>query len=248
MPSGGALTINVKNCKLDAHSSAMNLHAKAGRYVEISVMDSGTGIPPAVIDKIFEPFFTTKELSKGTGLGLSTVMTIVKSHGGTINVYSEIGKGTTFRVYLPAMELSTEARIVQEAETDLHRGHGETVLVIDDEASILTITAQTLEAFGYNALTAADGAQAVALYVENKKIISLVLTDMTMPVMDGLSTIRALMRINPYVKIVAASGLNANGDAARFAELGVRHFLVKPYTAETLLTVLKQVLSADAVS
>jgi PAS domain S-box-containing protein len=244
MPDGGTLTINVKNCELGDHHF-MNLHAKPGRYIQISVSDSGTGIPPGAIDKIFEPFFTTKEVSKGTGLGLSTVMTIIKSHGGVINVYSELGKGATFKVYLPAIEPSTDAKSAHETEVDLPRGHGETVLIIDDEVSILTITGQTLTAFGYNVLTAVDGAEAVALYAENKKLISLVLTDMTMPVMDGISTIRALMRINPNVKVLAASGLSANGDSVKFAELGVSHFLVKPYTAEKLLKTLRQMLTEE---
>jgi signal transduction histidine kinase len=110
MPNGGNLTIGVENCVLDEQYAAMNIQAKPGRYVNISVTDSGTGMPPGILDKIFEPFFTTKELNKGTGLGLSTVMAIVKSHEGIINVYSEPGKGTTFKVYLPAMELSSEAR------------------------------------------------------------------------------------------------------------------------------------------
>ena len=110
MPSGGTLTIDVENCVLDEQYAAMNIEAKAGRYVAVSVTDSGTGIPRALLDKIFEPFFTTKELNKGTGLGLSTVMAIVKSHDGFVNVYSELGKGTTFKVYLPAMEVRSEAR------------------------------------------------------------------------------------------------------------------------------------------
>jgi len=110
MPNGGSLSVNVENCVLDEHYAAMNLQAKAGRYVQISVADTGTGIPPTLLEKIFEPFFTTKPINKGTGLGLSTVMAIVKSHGGLINVYSEPNKGTTFKVYLPAMEISSEAR------------------------------------------------------------------------------------------------------------------------------------------
>ena len=129
---------------------------------------------------------------------------------GFVNVYSEPGKGTTFKVYLPAMETSSEARKEQPEEASLPRGNGETVLVVDDEASILTITSQTLQAFGYRVLTATDGADAVAIYAQHKNEIAVVLTDMMMPIMDGPATIHALMRINPAVKIIAASGLNAN--------------------------------------
>ena len=107
MPNGGSISIGVENCVLDEQYVAMNIPTKAGRYVQISVTDSGTGIPPAVLDKIFEPFFTTKELNKGTGLGLSTVMAIVKSHGGNVNVYSELSNGTTFKIYLPAMQAAS---------------------------------------------------------------------------------------------------------------------------------------------
>ena len=235
MPNGGTLTIGVENWVIDEQYAAMHLEAKPGRYVKISVTDSGMGIPPGLLDKIFEPFFTTKELNKGTGLGLSTVMAIVKSHGGIINVYSEPGKGTTFAVYLPAMELSPDALKKQSQLLALPRGNGQTVLVIDDEVSILIITSQTLEAFGYRALTATDGADALAIYLEHKHEIAVVLTDMMMPVMDGPSTIKALMRINPKVKIVAASGLKANDDVAKASAEGVKHFLMKPYTARTLL-------------
>ena len=198
----------------------MNTQAKAGRYVNISVTDTGTGMPPGIVDKIFEPFFTTKELNKGTGLGLSTVMAIVKSHEGIINVYSEPGKGTTFNVYLPAMEMSSEARKEQSEEASLPRGNGETVLVVDDEASILIITSQTLQAFGYRVLTATDGAEAVAIYAQHRHEIAVVLTDMMMPIMDGPATIRALTQINPAIKIIAASGLNANGEVAKASGAG----------------------------
>ena len=248
MPSGGVLTVGVTNCVLDEHYSAMNLHAKAGRYVQISVADSGTGMPKGIIDKIFEPFFTTKGIDKGTGLGLSTVMAIVKSHQGVINVYSEPAKGTTFKVYLPAAELSADAQRKYELEADLPRGNNETILVVDDEASILAITGQTLSAFGYNVLTATDGAEAVAVYALKKQEIAVVLTDMTMPIMDGPATIRALLRLNPRVKIIAASGLTANGGVAKTAEMGVIEFLVKPYTAETMLNALKKVLAEPSKS
>jgi PAS domain S-box-containing protein len=242
MLNGGTLSVAVENCVLDEQYAAMNIQAKAGRYVIIRVTDSGTGMPAELLDKIFEPFFTTKELNKGTGLGLSTVMAIVKSHEGIINVYSEPAKGTTFQVYLPAMETSLEAQKGQTEKAMLPRGNGETILVVDDEASILTITSQTLQAFGYRVLTATDGAEAVAVYARNMNEIAAVLTDMMMPVMDGPATIHALMRISPAVKIIAASGLNANGGVAKIAGLGVKHFLTKPYTAGTLLKTMRTLL------
>ena len=242
MPNGGDLTIGVENCALDKQYAAMNLQGKPGNYVNISVTDSGTGMKPEVLDKIFEPFFTTKPIDKGTGLGLSTAMAIVKSHDGLINAYSELGKGTTFKIYLPAIHLSAEARQEHAQETSLPRGNGETVLVIDDEASILTITSQTLQAFGYGVLTAADGAEALAIYAQRKDEIAVVLTDMMMPILDGLGTIRALLRINPQIKIVAASGLNAKSGVAEATGGSVKHVLTKPYTAGTLLKTVRAVL------
>jgi PAS domain S-box-containing protein len=242
MPSGGSLTVGVENSVLDQQYAVMNIDARAGNYIIISVTDSGTGIPRDHLDKIFEPFFTTKEVNKGTGLGLSAVMAIAKSHGGFVNVYSELGKGTTFKVYLPAIESSSEARTQPSGKVSLPRGNGETVLVVDDEASILIITSQTLQAFGYQVVTATDGADAVAIYVQHKNEIAVVLTDMMMPVMDGGATIQALKRINPAVKIIAASGLAANGGAVKTPNGGIKHFLTKPYTAETLLTTLRKIL------
>jgi PAS domain S-box-containing protein len=242
MPNGGNLAVSVQNCVLDEQYAVMHSHAKPGRYVKIKVSDSGMGIPPKLIDKIFEPFFTTKELSKGTGLGLSTVMAIVKSHGGVINVYSEQGKGTGFTVYLPAMELSTEALKEQSALASMPRGNGETILVVDDEASILTITGQTLEAYGYRVLTATDGADALSIYLQNRDEIRVVLTDMMMPVMDGAALIHALMRINPVVRIIAASGLNAQGEVEEATAGGLKHFLIKPYTAGVMLQTIRAIL------
>jgi PAS domain S-box-containing protein len=242
LPNGGNLTIAAENCVLDEQYVAMNLQSKAGRFVLISVTDTGTGIPPAVLDKIFEPFFTTKDLNKGTGLGLSTVMAIVKSHDGIINVYSEPGKGTTFKVYLPALETASEAQGKQTQSVDLPRGNGETVLIIDDEASVLAITGKTLQAFGYRVLTAANGAIAIAIYARQMSEINVVLTDMMMPIMDGPATIHALMQINPQVKIIAASGLNTNDSVLKVAGIGLKHFLTKPYTAGTLLKTLRTIL------
>jgi two-component system cell cycle sensor histidine kinase/response regulator CckA len=243
MPDGGNLSINAENCVLDEQYAAMNLQAKAGRYVRIAITDSGTGMAPDVVERIFEPFFTTKEVSKGTGLGLSTVMAIVKSHQGIINVYSEPGRGTTFKVYLPATVAPGLAQPEIVEEQNLPRGNGETILLVDDEASILNITCQTLQNFGYRVLTSTDGADAIGVYVQNAAEIAIVLTDMTMPIMTGQTMIRALSRINPLVKVIATSGLLANDDEAPMTG-SVKHFLLKPYTAATLLQSVRAVLDA----
>ncbi len=242
MPSGGSLTVSVENCVLDQQYAAMNIDAKPGNYIIVGVTDSGTGIPKEHLEKIFEPFFTTKELNKGTGLGLSAVMAIVKSHGGFINVYSELGKGSTFKIYLPASETASAAGKALPEKVSLPRGNGETVLVVDDESSILSVTSQTLQAFGYRVVTATDGADALAHYVQHRDEIDVVLTDIMMPVMDGAATIQALMRINPAVKVIAASGLSANSVTIKAPIGGVKHFLTKPYTAETLLATLRTIL------
>jgi CheY-like chemotaxis protein len=140
------------------------------------------------------------------------------------------------------MDTSSEALKKQTQPISPPRGNGETILVVDDEASIITITSQTLQAFGYQVLTATDGAHALAVYAKHEKEIAAVLTDMMMPVMDGPATIHALMRMNPAIKIIAASGLNANGSATKASGAGVKHFLTKPYTAETLLKAMRTML------
>jgi PAS domain S-box-containing protein len=241
MPDGGSLLIGAENHVLDEQYARMDDQAKPGRYVRITVTDSGTGIPQEIIHRIFEPFFTTKGLNKGTGLGLSTVMAIVKSHEGIANVYSEPGKGTTFKVYLPAADASSDSQLSQTRQITMPRGHGETVLVVDDETSILAITSQTLEHFGYRVLNAHDGAEAVAIYAEKRHEIAVVLTDMMMPIMGGTSLVSVLLRINPAIKIVTSSGLHSNGGNSS-SKAGIKHFLTKPYTAETLIKTIGAVL------
>jgi CheY-like chemotaxis protein len=229
---------------LDAEYAGMNREVQPGQYILIRVSDSGTGIPKAIRDRIFDPFFTTKEVGKGTGLGLSTVQAVVKSHGGQINVYSEEGHGTEFRIYLPAYAGEGESSRVDEP-AQLQRGHGEIILVVDDEEAVREITQQTLEAFGYRVLVAEDGAAALAIYRQHRAVIAVVLTDMMMPVMDGLATIRALRKINPQVKIIAASGLAASSMVTKAVNAGVMHFLPKPYTAEVMLRVLAEILETS---
>jgi len=239
MPGGGRLTIKAENVFIDENYARMNLESKPGAFVMITIADSGIGISPHVINRIFEPFFTTKEHGKGTGLGLSTALGIVKGHGGFINVYSEPGRGTQFKIYLPAAE--TPFTVQADTSTALPPGRGELILVVDDEIAIREITKGTLEAYGYRALTAADGTEAVALYAQHKDEIKVVLTDLMMPYMDGPVTIRALQKLNPKIKIIASSGLAESGRAIE----GVKMFLPKPYTAERLLKALTDVIGAN---
>ena len=241
MPDGGSISIAADNTVLDENYARMHLEAKSGRFVTISVADTGPGMSPEIQSRIFEPFFTTKDMTKGTGLGLSTAMTIVKSHGGFINVYSELHKGSQFTVYLPAID-KQGADDASAVRLDLPLGHGELILVVDDEESIREITRGTLETFGYKVLTASDGTEALALYADKKNEIDVVLTDMVMPFMDGPATIRALQRMNPNVRIIAASGLGAGQRGGEGALEGVAVFLNKPYTAEKLLKTLADVL------
>jgi two-component system cell cycle sensor histidine kinase/response regulator CckA len=242
MPDGGTLDLSVQNIVLDDTYASMNVDARPGPYVMVQVKDSGTGIPREIMERIFDPFFTTKEVGKGTGLGLSTTQTIVKSHGGFINVYSEPGKGTKFKIYLPSNTSTAVAADAVSRTTGLPRGDGEVVLVVDDEEAIRKVVRNTLERFGYVVMLASHGAEAVALYAQHRERIALVLTDMAMPIMDGPSTIIAIRAINADAKIVGSSGLTANGDVAKAVGAGIKHFVAKPYTAEALLSTLAKSL------
>jgi PAS domain S-box-containing protein len=246
MPDGGTLTIAAESLVVDAHYAGLSLHseAKPGSYILIRVKDSGTGMPREVLEKAFDPFFTTKEIGKGTGLGLSTSLAIIKSHGGFIHVYSEPGKGTEFKIYLPAQTENSPA-VAAERDAEMPHGHGELILVVDDEAAVREITQRTLESYGYRALLAAEGTEAVAIYGQQRAEIAVVLTDMMMPLMDGPTAIQILRRMNPAVRIIGASGLSDEDHVAHATSLGVKHFLPKPYTAETLLVTLRQVLAGN---
>ncbi|HQU82451.1 MAG TPA: PAS domain S-box protein [Pyrinomonadaceae bacterium] len=238
MPISGTLTLKAENVSIDTNYAQMHPDSRPGKFVLISVGDTGCGIAPKNTDRIFEPFFTTKELEKGTGLGLSTVLGIIKNHQGFINFYSELGRGTRFDVYLPAVETIEQKITSDKREAELPHGSGELVLIVDDEEAIRKITRWTLEKHGYRVLTAANGEEALNLYAENNGEIAVVLTDMMMPVMDGGSTVRALLEINPQQKIIAASGLlEIHGTQTDKLE-GVSLYLSKPFTAEKLLQAL----------
>jgi CheY-like chemotaxis protein len=223
----------------------MILGAHPGRYVVLTVADTGTGIPMEIQEKVFEPFFTTKEKGKGTGFGLSLVYAIVKSHNSFIKLYSEIGKGTEIKIFLPATQ-QYEKKIVSVIEDAPSMGNGETILVVDDELSVLQISKEILEARRYKVLTAADGAEATALFASVEKgSIDLVITDMFMPLMDGSSTIRALRKLAPFLKIILSSGLLTNVNSAGVAGLDIQGYLTKPYTADQLASMVNKVLKKE---
>jgi CheY-like chemotaxis protein len=233
MPQGGVLSLSATMEVLSDADLGVDPAARPGPYVVVRVTDTGTGIPPRLLDRIFEPFYTSKPTGKGTGLGLSTAQAIVKSHGGFIRIDTEFGNGSTFAVYLPQLSTAPATTSPQAAAAaPARRGAGELVLVVDDEEPLLRMTSLVLESFGYRALLAGSGAEALALFARHGKKIKLVITDMTMPVMDGASVIRRIREMDPDARIIAASGLGAQAAAG---VAGVMQFLPKPLTADTLL-------------
>ncbi|MBK8256172.1 MAG: PAS domain S-box protein [Polyangiaceae bacterium] len=241
MVHGGTLRVKLSNTTLDEVYTGMNFESKPGPYVALEVDDTGVGMPPEVLDRIFEPFFTTKPVGRGTGLGLSAVHSIARSHGGFVHVSSEVAKGTHFSVYLPAEGTSVAAN-PDAGPPSIPRGRGEVVLIVDDEEAVRTAATRALERYGYRTLTAANGAEAVSVYAQHRSDVAVVLTDMTMPVMDGSATIAALKVMDPSVKIIASSGLDAHGNVAKAAASGTVDFVAKPYTAETLITAIRKAL------
>lgn len=241
MSHGGSLVVTVSRQSIADAVGQISL-LTPGDYACISVEDAGAGMPADVLDKVFEPFFTTKDHGKGTGLGLASSMAIARSHGGTITAYSEVGTGSRFILYLPL----AGARFTPEPSGPDHghipAGAGELVLVVDDEASIRRMVRLTLEAHGYRTAEASNGREAIEVFAQHADDVRLVLTDMMMPVMDGAATAAYFSEHHPDVAVVAASGLNANGGVARASHSGVRHFVAKPFTTETLLRTLHEAL------
>lgn len=241
MPAGGTLKIAAENAELDNYELQLQAERRSGPHIVVSVTDTGCGMSQDTMMKIFEPFFTTKGVGKGTGLGLSTVNGIVKGHGGFVNVYSEPGVGSTFRLYFPAVTQGAGNR-KPESAAPLPNGKGETILLVDDEPAIRQIAKGTLETYGYRVLTAGDGQEAEEVYRRNQKEIVLVITDMMMPVRDGRETIRVLKGINPELKIVVTSGLVSTEKEDDGWHRQTQAFIAKPFTAEKLLRTLKDVL------
>jgi PAS domain S-box-containing protein len=234
MPGGGTLTLRAWNAPGSEGGGA----GGTTPHVVIEVSDTGTGIPPGIVDRIFDPFFTTKPMGEGTGLGLSTTAAIVKSHDGFIDLETEAGRGTAFRVFLPAHATAVPAEAGLEAA--LPEGRGQLILLVDDEAAILNIARETLEVYGYSVVTASSGEAAVGIFRERRKDIRLAVTDMSMPGLSGAATIQALRAIDPALRIVATSGRPLD-DAE---PLTIQGFLPKPYSARTLLETVQATMAA----
>lgn len=241
MPNGGTLTLEGENMELDTAQANTVPEAKSGRYVVLRVEDTGTGIPPEIFERIFEPFFTTKGPEKGTGLGLSTVIGIVKSHGGFVRVYSTPEQGSTFAVHLPACGSGGgDTAMLTKVETTF-RGRGETILVVDDEASVRNVLRAVLTKLNFKVLTASDGTAALVQVTEQQTELRAVITDLHMPHMDGLAFVRVLKSRSPQAGIILISGRLDEREANEFKELGVNTVLEKPFTQEKLVAALKAV-------
>jgi PAS domain S-box-containing protein len=245
MPDGGKLTLAVANTTVDKALAAKSLGGKPGPHVCLRVTDTGTGIPPEIAERIFEPFFTTKGLGKGTGLGLSTVRGIARSHGGFVRLDSEVGQGTTFELYLPALP-SALALAPPGSEPPWPHGAGERVLLVDDEAAVREVARQALKEFGYQVTICAAGADAVRVFQDSHRDIDLVVTDMMMPEMDGPALVSALRAIDPRVRILGITGVSDAAAMSRLRTLTFSAPLAKPFTIGELLTAVHEAMRTAA--
>ena len=242
MPEGGVLAVDVRNTVIDAAYARMSrAGATPGPYVAFAVIDTGEGIPPDELTRIFEPYFTTKDPGKGTGLGLSNAASVVRDLGGFIAVESELNKGSKFTVFLPTAGSAPEAA-ANAGEIPL--GSGETILVVDDEGSVLQVIRETLEAFGYHVLAASDGSDAIAVLATQAQNVRVVITDVSMPIVDGIALTKFVRQAHPHLKVIVAAG---STDPRRSEAHERAHaFLQKPYTAAALLRVLADLLAEPA--
>ncbi len=240
MPDGGKLTFGTKNVTLDEEYCGIHSEAKPGKYVLLTVSDTGHGMYKETIDHIFEPFYTTKELGRGTGLGLAMVYGIVKQHGGYITCYSEVEHGTTFNVYFPALESEVEPDI---ENTSVMPAFGtETILLVDDEELVRDLGARILGKAGYQVLTATNGKEALDLFEKERGQLSLVILDLIMPVMGGKECLKELLKIDPQAKVLIASGFSADASTKESVGMGVRGFVSKPFRMKELLRQVRKVL------
>ncbi len=232
MPNGGHLLLSAQNVTVAKGASAAN--QVSGPHVMISVADTGSGIRAEILPHIFEPFFTTKIGDKGTGLGLPTIAGIVKHHGGFIEVNTEPGNGTEFKIYLPATASADTAMAVPPRVAQ-PMGHGELILLIDDEEAVRELTKTMLETYGYRVVTAQNGFQGIDRFKQYKNDIRLLVTDTDMPYVDGMGAIRAIRKLNPEIPVIIASGSDRDTEHLRRIDIGHLKTLAKPYGLDQLL-------------
>ena len=239
MPGGGSLFLETENVTLEENDYDKPYAISAGRYVRISVSDTGIGMDKATQERIFEPFFTTKDVGRGTGLGLASTYGIIKNHNGIINVYSEKGHGTTFRIYIPA---STKQVIKEKPRPEVAQGGTETILLVDDEDMVADIGKDMLEKLGYTVLVAASGAEALTIFDTNRNEVKLVILDMIMPDMSGGETFNRLKAIKPDAKILLSSGYSLNGRATKIMKRGCNGFIQKPFNLKQISSKIREIL------
>jgi two-component system cell cycle sensor histidine kinase/response regulator CckA len=244
MPNGGHLIIETSGVEFDEFAVMQSPQTRVGSFVRLNVSDSGCGIPPEIMPKIFEPFFTTKDVGKGTGLGLATVFGIVQQHQGWINVYSEIGHGTTFRIYLPRLAKNGGQKTLQPAFTEM-RGGKETILLAEDDPSLRLAVRKALSQLGYRILEAPTGIKALEVWKQNHEEIRLLLTDLVMPDgMTGKDLARHILQDNPGMKVVYMSGYSAEVVGKDFPLKEGTNFLTKPFPASKLAQTIRAALDA----
>jgi len=241
MPGGGNLYVETENVTLD-ETDVKPFSVEPGKYVKISVADTGVGMDKATRERIFEPFFTTRETGRNTGLGLASVYGIIKNHGGFINVYSEKGHGATFNLYLPG----SEKEILEERKSAGETLRGtETVLFVDDEEMIIEVAEELFQQLGYKVLTAGSGKEAIDIYEKNKEQIDIVLLDMIMPDMSGSNTYDRMKEIDPDIKVLLSSGYSINGRATGILARGCNGFIQKPFKMRELSQKLREILDKE---
>jgi two-component system cell cycle sensor histidine kinase/response regulator CckA len=241
MPNGGKLTIETANVELDETYCRRRNEVKPGQYVLLAISDTGTGMDAKTQAKIFEPFFTTKEVGKGTGLGLSTVYGIVKQSNGHIEVYSEVGKGTVFKVYLPQAPTAAKTAHLSATHKSVASGN-ETILLVEDDPGVQELAKDILEMNGYAILTATNGSAALKIFAEQKDKISLVLTDVVMPEMGGPELVKRLQKLRPDLKVLFTSGYPDRAVVHNGSLTPNVNFIQKPYAAASLATKVRDIL------